>query len=56
MNAVSILELQWFLIHLDEEQADSADRIDLDGRVGYVDATSYLWLHEVQGQVLPQKE
>lgn len=47
---VSILELQWFLIHLDEEQADRL------GRVGYVDATSYLWLHEVQGQVLPQKE
>lgn len=28
VNAVSVLGLQWFVMQLDEEQADSADRAD----------------------------
>lgn len=33
-NTVSVLELQWCLIELDEEQADSAVRADWMARLG----------------------
>lgn len=34
MNTFSILELQWFLMQLDEEQADSAVKADWMARLG----------------------
>lgn len=49
-------ELRWFLKHLDEEQADSADGTDGMAWLGMLMPHLIYGCVEVQGQVLPQTE